>query len=943
MPALFPTDVRDSVDLDLIGGSGQHAGGELATQGFQNTMCLLDGILDSTMLRLEGEKSFRLMDDVRASCQALRGQPSIEEAHRLRDKLLGLNLDELRTLTRAFSLFFDLNNLAEQQTRVRKLRARAEQLAPLPLPGTFEAALLDLRDRGVTGERVVEALARTMVVPVFTAHPSEARRRTMLEKLDFIANQLDRLEYAKLLPSEKDEALADISAEIETFWLTDTVRDIRPRVIDEIRHGLGLVSETLFEVVPRVYRNLEGALRRTFPELTGEVPSLLRFGTWIGGDRDGNRYVTSEVTRDAVRLHQETILQHYMEQVAELGRRLSHSRHLCEPSEALLVALAQHREQLSGGSEPATNEPYREICRTIETRLKLTLERAQTAQPDWDRAAPHEAGVYREPSELRQDLAVIADDLGRPRGQMASVLVRDLMREVDVFGLHMLTLDVRQHSSRHAAALDEVFRWAGVSDRYLKSTSTERFELLDRELAHNRPLVPAHLPFSPETIEVIQTFRSIAAILEQQCGQAIDSYIISGTTEPAHLLEVLLLAREARLFRPAEGISRLQIVPLLESLEPLSNAVPILQRLLSQPAFRKHLELRGNLQEVMLGYSDSGKEAGCVQSAWSIYKAHRDLGDLMRRTGVTIQTFHGRGGAIGRGGGPANQAILAQAPGPMNSRIRFTEQGEAIADRYGRTAIAARHLEQILNAVLLISFEDQGRLDPSWEWAMERLAQSSCRHFRKLVYETPGFMQYFEQATPFTEISKLKIASRPAFRGVARTINDLRAIPWVFSWIQSRHTLPGWFGLGSAVSDFLLDHGGDMAQLQDMYQRWPFWRTLIDNTQMIMAKADLTIARLYADLVEDQSLADAVFRRIEEEYHMTSDLICKITGQNRLLDNVPMLQSSIERRNPFVDPLSYIQLVLLQRLRRGEEPAAELLTACLESINGIASGLKNTG
>lgn len=943
MSTMIPTDVQEGVEVDRRGAARQTALGDAETQGFQNTMGLLDGILDATMLRLEGDEAFRLMDEVRAACQALRAQPSIEEAHRLRDKLLGLNLSQLRTLTRAFSLYFDLNNLAEQQTRVRKLRARAEQLAPLPLSETVESALQDLRERGIAGERVAEALTRAMVVPVFTAHPSEARRRTMLEKLDFIANQLDRLEYARLLPSERDEALSGISAEIETFWLTETVREIRPRVIDEIRHGLGLVSETLFEVVPRVYRQLEGAVQRTFPELAAHVPSLLRFGTWIGGDRDGNRYVTPEVTREAVRLHQDTILRHYIEQVAELGQRLSHSRHLCQPGEALAASLAEHRRQMPHLAESATNEPYREQCRFIETRLRHTLERVQTAMPDLDRETPGVSGVYRDPADLRHDLAVIAADLGRTRGQMASVLVHDLMREVDVFGLHMLTLDVRQHSSRHAAALDEVFRWAGVSDRYLKCTPNERFDLLDRELAHNRPLVPAHLPFSADTVEVIQTFRTIAAILERQCGEAIDSYIVSGTTEPVHLLEVLLLAREARLFRPAEGISRLQIVPLFESLESLRCAVPMLQRLLSQSAFRKHLELRGNLQEIMLGYSDSGKEAGCVQSAWAIYKAHRDLADLMRRTGVTIQTFHGRGGAIGRGGGPANQAILAQAPGPMNSRIRFTEQGEAIADRYGRPAIATRHLEQILNAVLLISFENQDRLDPSWEWAMERLAQSGCRHFRNMVYETPGFMQYFEQATPFTEISQLKIASRPAFRGVARTINELRAIPWVFSWMQSRHTLPGWFGLGSAIGDFLLDHGGDMAQLQDMYQRWPFWRTLIDNTQMIMAKADLTIARLYADLVEDRALGDEQFRRIEEEYHVTRDFICKITGQNRLLDNVPMLQSSIERRNPFVDPLSYIQLVLLQRLRRGEQPADELLTACLESINGIASGLKNTG
>ena len=467
--------------------------------------------------------------------------------------------------------------------------------------------------------------------------------------------------------------------------------------------------------------------------------------------------------------------------------------------------------------------------------------------------------------------------------------------------------------------------------------------LLEEELTQTRPLLPMHLPFSAETREIVQTFRAIAAILEQQCENAIETYLISGASEPAHLLEVLLLAREARLFRPAEGISRLNIVPVLESIEPLHCAVPLVQRLLSHDVYRRHLELRGDLQEIMLGYSDSGKEAGCLQSSWSIYRAHRDLGELMRRTGVTIQIFHGRGGAIGRGGGPANQAILAQAPGPLNGRIRFTEQGEVIADRYGRPAIAGRHLEQILHAVLLTSFSGDERLDPGWEWALERLATSAGRHYRDLIYETPDFLTYFEQATPFAEISQLKIASRPSFRNNARTIGDLRAIPWVFSWMQSRHTLPGWYGLGSAVNDFLLDHGGDVAQLQEMYERWPYWRTLIDNTQMILSKADLTIARLYADLVDDEAVANEIFRRIETEFHTTVDVICKITGQARLLDNVPVLQRSIERRNPFVDPLSIIQLVVLARLRRGDEPREKLLAAALESVNGIASGLKNTG
>lgn len=885
------------------------------------------------------------MEEIRAATQELRISPSLEPARKLRDRLASLELSKLRTLTRAFSLYFDLINLAEQRARVRVLRHRAEDSSEKPLSDTLDIALAGLKDRGVTAEQLAGVLRNALVLPVFTAHPSEARRRTVLEKLDAIAGQFDRLEYVRLVPSERAQSLEAIAAQIETFWLTDIVRDHRPTVQDEIRHGLGMVCETLFEIVPQVYRSLEGALAGTYPDFSGRVPPFLRFGSWIGGDRDGNPNVTHDVTRDAVRLHQETILQYYLAQVVELGRRLSFSQHFLKPGSELVQSLEVDETLVPDLQEKGDHEPYRRKCRFILARLEQTLAHAQSAAPEWSREeTPAPAAVYRQADELKRDLEVIADDLcGSRVSHAGSGLVRELIRQVEVFGLHLLTLDVRQHAVRHGNALDEIFRFTGVCERYGKLSAHERFDLLAQELGQRRPLIPIHLPFSPETKEVVETFRTIAAILEQRCDAAIDTYITSGTSEPAHMLEVLLLAREARLFQPADNVSRLNLVPLFEAKESLHSAVPFIQRLLAQPVYRHHLQLRGNRQEVMLGYSDSSKEAGPLQSSWAIYKAHRDLGELMQRTGVTIQIFHGRGGAVGRGGGPANQAILAQTHGAIGSRIRITEQGEVIADRYGRPAIAARHLEQVLNAVLLTSFPAEDRLSTSWDWAMERMAESACRHYRSLVYETPDFVKYFEQATPFAEISQLKIASRPTFRSGARQIDELRAIPWVFSWMQSRHTLPGWYGLGSAIGDFLVDHGGEIAQLQEMYSRWPFWRSLIDNTQMILAKADLTIAGLYADLVDDSKLAQEIFQRIESEYHMTVDFVCKITGQERLLDNAPVLQRSIARRNPYVDPLSFVQLVLLKRLRTGEQPREELLPACLESINGIASGLKNTG
>jgi phosphoenolpyruvate carboxylase len=878
--------------------------------------------------------------------------PSAEAARELRDRLAGLDLAALRTLIRAFSIYFDLINLAEQRVRLRVLRWQAHE-TKRPAPDGIETALREMREQGVTPEQVAALLAKAEIVPVFTAHPSEARRRTILEKLDCISRNLDRVESAHFFPREREASLATVREEIETFWLSSLVRDRRPMVIDEVRQGLGMV-ESLFEVVPRLYREIESAVRLVYPELEGAgVRSFLRFGTWIGGDRDGHPEVTHAVTVEALREQQQRILQFYLERVNELGRRLSISEDFIQVGTDCAAGPAQPAVQQTAAEPPIRQhrEPYRMKCRNIAARLERTLEYVKSLTLQWNAESftkPNDVYLVRE--ELLADLRAIAGDLRQAGAEAcAAGLVHDLMRLVDVFGLHMLTLDCRQHSQRHALAVAEILAWAGVCSDYRKLSPNERFDCLVYELQQTRPLIPAHLPFSDETREVVQTFRSLAALLEQQSPEAIENYVISGATESAHVLEVLLLSREARLYRPDEGISRLNIVPLFEAAEPLQAASTGVQRLLTLPIYRRHLELRGNLQEVMIGYSDSNKEAGMLHSAWSLHQAQRALGETARRMGVAVRIFHGRGGAVGRGGGPANRAILAQPSGTVNGRLRFTEQGEMIADRYGCAGIAERHLEQIVNAVFRNSIAGtSGPFPPEWGRLLQRLSDAAFRHYRALVYETPEFLSYFAQATPIAEIGQLKIASRPPRRSDGSNsgpagIEQLRAIPWVFSWMQSRHTLPGWYGLGSAVCEHLSENPDDRETLATMYRRWPFWKTLIDNAQMILAKADLTIARLYADLVEDRELADRIYERIASEYQRTVEVVGLMTGNSELLDNMPVLKRSIERRNPYVDPLSFIQLVLLSRLRSGAEPRSELLTGVLESINGIASGLKNTG
>ncbi|MDY3556346.1 phosphoenolpyruvate carboxylase [Gemmata sp. JC717] len=906
---------------------------------------LLGNLLGQAIRRLGGDAAFDLEEEVRAAAKELRTNPSPDAARRLRDRLGTLDVPKLRGLIRAFSVFFDLINLAEQQARVRALRHRAARPDPARAENA-ESALQSIARRGVPVEEVADHLARALVVPVFTAHPSEARRRSVLEKLAAVAQLLDKLEYGQPTPSERDALTDAIAEEVEALWLTDAVRSARPSVLDEVRQVLGVVEARLLDVVPKVYRKLESALEKVYPNHGRRVPAFLQFGSWIGGDRDGHPNVTHAVTAEAVRLQQETILGHYLQRIETLGGKLSHSAPFVAAGPALAASLAADAQLLPGVAQGKPGEPYRAKCLMIAEKLRRTLAFVRTHADDWgaDAQAPP-AGVYVGRGELLADLTLIADDLRRA-GATASAdgAVRDFVRLVEVFGLHLLTLDIRQHSAKHEAATAEVLAAAGVCPNYAALSADERFAVLAKELESARPLVPAHLPFSPDTTEVVRTFRTMAAVLEQRCPEALGTYIISSTTEPAHLLEVLLFAREARLFRPAEGVSRIDVVPLFEALEPLRSARRIVARLLELPVYRRQVALRGNRQEVMIGYSDSNKESGFLQSAWALYRAQTELTELGRGAGVTIQFFHGRGGAVGRGGGPANYAILAQPKGTVDGRIRITEQGEMIADRYGHPAVAERHLEQVLDAVLRTSFPDAAEgADPKWLAALDALADSARKHYRGLVYEDPGFLAYFEQATCIGEIAELKIGSRPARRSGARSIEELRAIPWVFSWMQSRHTLPGWFGLGSAVAEFLRANPDGLAMLSDMYARWPFWRTLIDNSQMILAKADMVIARLYADLVTDQALAARIYGRIEGEYRAAVDAVCRITGQSALLERSPVLGTSIERRNPYVDPLSFIQLVLLDRLRNQSGPREELVTAVLESINGVASGLKNTG
>jgi len=906
---------------------------------------LLSEIHGNAILKQAGKFAFALIEEIKSRSLLIRRTNSVVEARELIAKLNGLEIRDMRLLIRAFGVYFDLLNLAEQQARVRSLRNKEIISDGQPLRESVESALLELCKSGVKSCEIFSLLKSANIIPVFTAHPSEARRKTVLDKLDSLALCLDRLEYEVLVPSEKTEILNSIAEQIETFWVTKSVRDYKPKVIDEVRQVIETVMESLVSIVPKFYRDIENSLAKIYPNEKIEIPSFLSFGSWIGGDRDGNPFVTHDVTEQTIKLNQETILKYYIKRIISLGGILSHAGLFISVGEKLQESIRNDIQLFEANELLKSDEPYRLKCSFIHKKLSCTLDYLEKLKLNWGELFVLPNTIYFHSQQMLDDLQLILDDLLlKGFSNAANGSIKDLICLVNVFKFNLFNLDIRQNSNRHVSALSEIFKYEGVIDNYAELDSADKMHVLSEELDKTRPLIPARLKYSEDTIEVIKTFRSMASILERQNPEALSRYIISSTTDACHILEVLVLAREAGLFSIKEKFSLIDIVPLFEALVPLQSADSIIEKLLSIPAYISQLKYRNNLQEVMIGYSDSSKESGMLASSWALYNAQIRLVKLANNRGIQIEIFHGRGGAVGRGGGPANKAILAQPRGTVNGRLRLTEQGEMIADRYHHSGIARRHLDQIVNAVLLSSFSKiDFKPDSSWITLMDELSLKSCKVYRNLIYDEPGLHSYFEQSTPINEIGQMRIGSRPARRDFDKKIDNLRAIPWVFSWMQNRHTIPGWFGIGSALDSLIIENKDNLLMFQKMYECWPFWKSLLDNCQMILAKADMTIARLYADLVEDKKNAEKIYNIIFEEYNKAVKCICLITKQKILLEQMPVLQKSIEQRNPYVDPLSYLQIVLLGKLRNDSTCSEEIKTGVMESISGIASGLKNTG
>ncbi len=895
------------------------------------TIHLLGDLLGQVISDLESPKIFEIEERIRALAKARRSGDKAA-TQRLHDSVAALSDDEARIIAAAFASYFDLVNLAEENQRVQTLRQREDDSYPEPTRESVGEAIAELKARGVTREEMSALLDELSIELVLTAHPTEARRRTVLSKTERIAHLLSLLDQPDLSRRVQDESARALRAEISALWLTDRTRADKLSVTDEVRTGLYYVDAYLWNIIPKLYDDLESALDKNFPGLK-PPHTWLKLASWIGGDRDGNPFVTSEVTAETLRLHRGLAVQNHRRLFQELGRRLSVSSKRIPPPEDLVQWVEKRRPFPAHVEYIETryaSEPY---------RLVLALLAQDLADASKEDMKSHLLGQYAHKARMSaRDLQTALEWIasGLPHTLVEDEL-KTALRIVQVFGLHAARLDIREDASRLNAALGEILRALNIEADFESLHPNLRTELLTRLLNEPAPSLSNRPGVTASTAETWSLFQLIGRAYDIYGSELLGPIIISMTHSEADVLTVLLLAKWA-------GCKTIpQIVPLFESIRDLETAPAILDQLFASAVYRGQLTAHDNEQMVMIGYSDSNKDGGYLMANWSLYQAQEQITRTAQKHGVKLTIFHGRGGTIARGGGPANHAIRSQPAGSINGRFRVTEQGEIIASRYANPVLAHRHLEQIANAVLLASAPQREEPVPSqWRDALDAMSKAAQRAYRELVYETPGFIEFWECATPLDEIKRLQIGSRPAARAQTGAVNQIRAIPWVFSWMQSRFNLPGWYSLGAGLAS-----EKDMGLLREMYDGWLFFRTLLNNSEMSLLKADMDISALYVSLVPGKKLGEDMFRSIRAEYERTRELVLTVSRHASLLELEPVTQQAVQLRNPYVDPLNYIQVETLRRLRslqnqEGDE-AKSLREVMALTINGIAAGLRNTG
>lgn len=920
---------------------------------------LLGTLLGDVLRDQEGGRVFVAVEALRKGYVKLSQENNPDKREQLNRLIQKLDLTTLSHVVRAFSTYFSLVNIAEESFQHQQRRKQRHTGKAL-WTGSFDAILQEFKDTGVNAQQLQSMFNRLAYIPVITAHPTESKRRTIMEaqRRIFVASQ--RLDVSQLSREERSEICEDLTTLIQILWKTDEVRQQKPSVEGEIRNGIYYFQHSLFEAVPMMYREFEKAVHRIYTPENGDtpsftIPSFLRFGSWIGGDRDGNPNVKPETTVMAVRMYAKAVMKAYLPRVNQLGHLLTHTQSLCQPSDAFLASLKKD-ERFANNifSEDLgrfQREPYRRKLAIMSYRLERNLLVLRNPAKTKEVHFPEDA--YADEHELLRDLYLIRDSLiSHGDGNVAHGALQDMIRLVETFGFFMVNLDIRQESTRHSEAISDILAHQSQAIDYSTLDEAGRIELLAAQITGPRLDIDRQ-QLDTLSVETLEVFDVMVQMRRDISPNAFGSYVISMTHNASHVMEVMFLAHQAGiagLDDQGQWYCNICISPLFETIEDLRHIEPVMKTLLNVPTYVELLKVSGNMQEIMLGYSDSCKDGGILASGWNLYKAQRRITALAAERGVECRLFHGRGGTIGRGGGPTHESILAQPAGTVRGQIKFTEQGEMVTYKYSNRETAVYELSVGITGLLKASkglIAEIPDVAGHYSDIMDELANLGEQSYRKLTDDTPGFFNYFYEATPVSEIGQLNIGSRPSHRKTGDpSKSSIRAIPWVFGWAQSRHTLPAWYGIGSALRTWSGNDPARLEQLRDMHQHWPFFRALLSNTQMALFKADINIAREYAKLCQDEELGQQVFSMVYDEHQCTLEEVLRAANASELIEENPPLALSLSRRDPYLDPLSHIQVTLLRRYRDSslsDEDRNACLNPLLRSINAIAAGMRNTG
>ncbi|KOR81943.1 phosphoenolpyruvate carboxylase [Paenibacillus solani] len=906
----------------------------------------LGNILGEVLVHQGGNELLEIVEKIRETSKSLRSVFLPELFADFKRIISTLEPDIRHQVIRAFAIYFQLVNIAEQNHRIRRKRDYERSAGESVQPGSIESAVQDLKERNIPFEEVQEILGSLSLELVMTAHPTEAMRRAILDIHKRIADDVMQLDNPTLTFREREQLREKLLNEVITLWQTDELRDRKPTVLDEVRNGMYYFHETLFHILPEVYQELERCLSKYYPGHHWHVPTYLRFGSWIGGDRDGNPSVTADITWKTLEMQRKLAIREYQRILRQFMKYLSFSSSIVSVSDELLQSIEKDREHVTLRKMEIWHnekEPYRVKLVYMLAKMNHVLDEDMTGSER-----------YQSPEEFIEDLNIIDRSLRfHFADYVADTYIQKLIRQAELFGFHTATLDIRQHSQEHENAMTEILRKMNVTQDYPKLSEDEKIELLNKLLNDPRPLTTPYQEYSDSTEECLEVFRTVFRAQQEFGVKCISSYLISMSEGASDILEVMVFAKEVGLFRKDNDgtvVATLQAAPLFETIEDLHAAPDIMNKILSLPIYREAITAMNDLQEIMLGYSDSNKDGGAITANWELQVALKKITDVGNKYGIRVKYFHGRGGSLGRGGMPLNRSILAQPASTIAGGIKITEQGEVISSRYSLKGIAYRSLEQATSALITASlharYPEKESIEKDWEEIAANISAVSQKKYQDLIFRDPDFLSFFKESTPLPEVGELNIGSRPSKRKNSDRFEDLRAIPWVFAWTQSRYLLPAWYAAGTGLQSFYQGDEENLKVLQKMYESYPFFTSLINTLQMALAKADLIIAKEYSLMTKDDTARERIFGMIKNEFNLTQELVLKITGQQDILDNQPVLQESIRLRNPYVDPLSYLQVQLLnelRELREQEQDDPDLLREVLLTINGIAAGLRNTG